>query len=409
MADAKRSTAKKTPAKKSTAKNSTTKTTAAKKSSADKTRAKKATTKAATTSAAKKTASKKAAPKKTAARKTASTRTTTKSAATRPATRKSTATRSTATRSAATKRTTTKRTTTNSAPTKSTATPAKSTAPAAAPLTVRESTLHIRALVEGKRKDGKSRKDPMFHAGRRLKDVGRKWARTYHRLEVQGDLPRLDGPTLFVANHGFGGITDVNVFATWAVEQDLGLDRPLVALGHGMAWKMGGGAMMEGLGAVPASSDAAHEAFAEGCHVLVMPGGDMESFKPFSERNKVIFSGRSGFARLAMKEGVPILPIVTAGAGETLYVISRGEKLAKITGVERVLRLKALAVTLSVPMGLTVGGSPYIPLPAKLVTRVLPLMTPQQGESSERFAGRVHRAMQDGMDDMTKDRTPILG
>lgn len=249
----------------------------------------------------------------------------------------------------------------------------------------------------------------MFHAGRALKDAGRKWARTYHRLEVQGELPKLDGPALFVANHGFGGITDVNVFATWAVEQDLGLDRPLVALGHGMGWKMGGGGVMEGLGAIPASSSAAEDAFAEGCHVLVMPGGDLESFKPFSERNKVIFGGRSGFARVAMKAGVPILPIVTAGAGETLYVISRGEKLAKITGVERVLRLKALAVTISAPLGLTVGGAPYLPLPAKLVSRVLPLMTPMQGESSERFATRVHTAMQDAMDDMTKDRKFLIG
>lgn len=282
-------------------------------------------------------------------------------------------------------------------------------APAKAVATVKESTVHIRALVEGKNKNGKKRKDPGFHAGRMMKTMGRMWVQSYHRLEVTGGLPKLDGPTLFVANHGFGGVNDVNVFATWVVERELELDRPLVALGHGMAWKIGGGGFMEGMGAVPASAHAAQDAFDEGCHVIVFPGGDLEAAKSFKDRDKVLFEGRSGFARLAMKAGVPILPMVTAGAGETVFVLSRGEKIAKYTGVERVLRLKALPVTISLPMGLSVGNGPYLPLPAKLVTRVLPLMNPQEGESAEAFAKRVHRAMQDGLDDLTRNRKFLRG
>lgn len=288
------------------------------------------------------------------------------------------------------------------------ATPTTPTA-APAPLTVRESTVHIQSPVAAKAPSGTRRKDPRYHAGRLTKSVGRAWVRAYHRLEVQGTLQRLDQPTLLVANHGYGGVNDVNVFATWVIERELELDRPLVALGHGMAWKIGGGSFMEGLGAVPASATAAQEAFADGCHVIVFPGGDLEAAKAFKDRNKVLFGGRSGFARLAMKAGVPILPIVTAGAGETLFVVSPGDRIAKVSGVERLLRLKTMPVTVSAPLGLTVGGGPYLPLPAKLVTRVLPLMSPLAGEGAAGFATRVQTAMQQAMDDMTRDRKFLLG
>lgn len=338
--------------------------------------------------------------------------------------KRSTAKRSTAKRSSATpparKSTTRKSTTRKSTARKSTAKKATAKKATAIPASqmpamqgeaakpadehVHEAIVHIKAA-----RTGEGRKDPRFLGGRLFKRAGIQWVRNYHRLEVRGDLPKLGGPTMFVTNHGFGGITDLNAFAVWAVEQDLKLDRPLVALGHGMAWKVGGGEFFEGFGGVPASSHAAEDAFADGCHVLVIPGGDIEAAKTFSERNKVIFSGRSGFARVAMKAGVPILPVVTAGAGETLYCISRGETLAKVTGASRVLRLKALAVSISVPMGLTVGGPPYLPLPAKLVTTVLPLMTPNDGETADQLASRVHTEMQSAMDDMTRDRRFLLG
>lgn len=323
----------------------------------------------------------------------------------------STAPRSTTRRVAtppATKATSTKAARATKAAPASRATPS---APSAAQptLTVRESTVHSQSPVAATTPSGTRRKDPRYHAGRLTKSVGRAWVRTYHRLEVQGTLHRLDQPTLLVANHGYGGVNDVNVFATWVIERELELDRPLVALGHGMAWKIGGGSFMEGLGAVPASATAAQQAFADGCHVIVFPGGDLEAAKAFKDRNKVLFGGRSGFARLAMQAGVPILPIVTAGAGETLFVVSPGDRIAKVSGVERLLRLKTMPVTISAPLGLTVGGGPYLPLPAKLVTRVLSLMSPLAGEGAAAFATRVLTSMQEAMDDMTRDRKFLLG
>jgi 1-acyl-sn-glycerol-3-phosphate acyltransferase len=238
------------------------------------------------------------------------------------------------------------------------------------------------------------------------------FVRRYHRLEIDLQTPAPEEPVLFVANHGFGGIFDLNVMASNAALEDLDLDRPVIFLTHQLAWTLGVGRVIEHLGARPASTESAEAAFAEGSHVMVFPGGDVEAAKSFSHRNEVIFGGRSGFARLAMEQKVPIIPIVTAGAGESLLVLSDGKSLAKKLKLDKLLRLKALPVSLSFPWGLSVGAVgqlPYLPLPTKLRTTVLPKMTPKKGEEAAEFAGRVQTAMQDAMTEMTANRRPLLG
>lgn len=238
------------------------------------------------------------------------------------------------------------------------------------------------------------------------------FVRRYNRLEIDIKATTPEEPVLFVGNHGFGGIFDLNVMAANAALEDLDLNRPVNFLTHQLAWTLGVGRVIEHLGARPASNESAAEAFAEGNHVMVFPGGDVEAAKSFAHRNEVIFGGRSGFARLAMEQNVPIIPIVTAGAGESLLVLSDGKRLAKKLKLDKLLRLKALPVSLSFPWGLSVGAVgqvPYLPLPTKLRTTVLPEMTPKKGEESADFAARVQEAMQDAMTEMTANRKPILG
>ncbi|GGG19595.1 hypothetical protein GCM10007304_36920 [Rhodococcoides trifolii] len=245
-----------------------------------------------------------------------------------------------------------------------------------------------------------------------LVDAGVAFARIYNRLEIRncGALP--GGPVLFVANHGFGGIVDLNLLAVAAAYDELGDDRDVVTLTHAMAWKLGIGRVIEEFDARPAGHDTAMKAIGDGKHVLVFPGGDIDAMKPWSDRNKVLFSGRSGFAQLALEAGVPIVPIVTAGAGESLYVLSNGKRLAELIGAKKLLRLHSLPVSVSVPWGLSVGLAgllPYLPLPTKLVTTILPTMVPHEGETAEEFAERVHAVMQDEMTALTSGRRPVVG
>lgn len=63
-------------------------------------------------------------------------------------------------------------------------------------------------------------------------------------------------------------------------------------------------------------------------------------------------------------------------------------------------------------MGLSVGVAgmlPYLPLPTKLSTAVLPAMRAEAGETAEDFALRVERAMQRRLDDLVAHHTPIIG
>ena len=242
--------------------------------------------------------------------------------------------------------------------------------------------------------------------------LGIEFVRRYNRLEVTADVGTLSGPVLFVANHGFGGIFDLNVFAVGATFEQLKLDRDVTILTHQVAWTLGVGRLIEPLGARPASRQSAEEAFGRGEHVAVFPGGDVDAAKAWDERNHVKFGGRSGFARLAVDAGVPIVPIVTAGAGESLFVISSGERLARAIRLDKLLRVKSAPVSISLPWGLNIGAVgilPYLPLPTKLVTRVLPAMLPTDGEDAADFAVRVETAMQDALTEMTSDRIPLIG
>jgi 1-acyl-sn-glycerol-3-phosphate acyltransferase len=236
---------------------------------------------------------------------------------------------------------------------------------------------------------------------------------SYHRLDIT--LPSVqieDRPQLFVANHGFGGIFDLNVFATFAALDRMQLNRPVAALTHEIAWTLRVGTLIETLGARPASRAAALDAFARGEHVLVFPGGDLDGGKSFVHRNEIVFGRRRGFARLAIDAAVPIVPIVTAGAGESLLVLSDGRWLARALRLDKTLRMNTLPVSVSLPWGVNVGGVgllPHLPLPSKLRTTVLAPLRPHRSESVDEYGHRVETAMQATLSDLTRGRRLILG
>ena len=221
--------------------------------------------------------------------------------------------------------------------------------------------------------------------------------RGYHRLQVRGELGAPAEPTLFLSNHGFGSIFDLNVLTALAAIEDMRRDRPLTILVHQIAWTVGLGPLLERLDAVAASRGAARRAFADGHDVLVFPGGDIDAFKPHRDRDRILFGGRDGFAAIAMECGAPIVPIVTAGTGDTLYALPGGETVARTLRLDELLRLKSLPSSVSIPWGFNVGlvgFAPYLPLPVRLTTEALPAMAPEDSETAAAFAERITEAMQ---------------
>lgn len=243
--------------------------------------------------------------------------------------------------------------------------------------------------------------------------VGEAVAR-WTRLDYDGPDRLPPGPALLVANHGFGGMFDLNAFTIAALADRL---RPsegthVTVLTHQLAWTLGVGPLLEPAGFRPASKEAALEGLAAGHYVLVMPGGDLDSGKDFSHRNEVVFGGRTGYAAIALEAGVPIVPVVVSGAGETLLVLNDGQRLARALRLPRLIRMKTMPISLSVPYGLSVGVAgmlPYFPLPAKMRAAVLDPITPTAGEDAAVLAARVHEAMSDKLTAMTEGRVPFLG
>ncbi len=244
--------------------------------------------------------------------------------------------------------------------------------------------------------------------------VGKALAR-WTRLDYEGPDEPVPPPALLVANHGFGGIFDPNVFAVATIADRLGLHGgvPIKILTHDLLWTVGVGQLLEPAGFRPAGREAAMAGLAAGEYVLVMPGGDMEASKSFGHRNQIVFAGRTGYARLAIDAGVPIVPIVVSGAGDTLLVLSDGQNLAKHLHLSSLLRMRTLPVSISLPWGLGIGTAgmilPYLPLPAKMRAAVLDPVVPAPGEDASAVARRVETAMADKLTSMTEGRVPVLG
>jgi 1-acyl-sn-glycerol-3-phosphate acyltransferase len=198
-------------------------------------------------------------------------------------------------------------------------------------------------------------------------------ASLYFRADVRGlhHIPE-EGPVLLVGNHSGGNLTpDTHVF-TLAFSTYFGVERRFHQLAHNLVLSMPGLGSLRRYGTVAATPENAERALDVGAALLVYPGGDYEVHRPSWESARIDFGGRKGFIRLAQQKGVPLVPVVAIGGQETALFLSRGERLAKLFGLDRMFRLKVLPISLALPWGLNIGDMlGHIPLPAKLTIQVL--------------------------------------
>ncbi|MGB3495148.1 MAG: lysophospholipid acyltransferase family protein [Elainellaceae cyanobacterium] len=204
------------------------------------------------------------------------------------------------------------------------------------------------------------------------------WFYTYY-FQVQSDgwhhVP--DRPVLFVGSHNGGlAVPDMHM-AMYDWFRQFGCDRPTYGLMHPNAWL----AFPEladiaaRLGAVRAHPRMAIAAFKQGASVLVYPGGGQDAFRPHRQRDRIYFVGRTGFIKLALRQQVPIVPIVSWGAHDTLYVIDDCYEQVKqlhewgmpwFKGIDP----EVFPIYLGLPWGLSLGPLPNLPLPSRIHLRV---------------------------------------
>jgi 1-acyl-sn-glycerol-3-phosphate acyltransferase len=198
----------------------------------------------------------------------------------------------------------------------------------------------------------------------------------YYRPEVRGfeNVPKR-GPFLLVGNHS-GGATppDMPILLT-AWWRERGVDDPVYGLFHSFFINLPGlRGTLERAGAMEAGQEQTERILRDGGIVLLYPGGDHEAFRPWTVRNRIDFAGRKGFIRVALRNRVPIVPVVTHGVQDSIFVVSRGERLARYMPHLRLWRLKVMPVMIGPPWGVSLG-LPTFPVPlSKATVQICPAL-----------------------------------
>ena len=174
-----------------------------------------------------------------------------------------------------------------------------------------------------------------------------------------------EGGALLVSNHA-GAIPADAPTIMHGVEKELG--RPVYGLADhffkntpvvGTLWARGGG--------VVAHPDNAYRLLREQQQlVLVFPEGSKGPGKTYNERYRLRRFGRGGFVEIAMRAGVPIIPIAVIGSEETMPILFKVPSLARILGAPY------FPVTANMAFG-PLGA--MVPFPAKITLRVLDPIT----------------------------------
>ena len=226
-----------------------------------------------------------------------------------------------------------------------------------------------------------------------------------------------EGPFLVVGNHS-GGIYMPDYWAflhRWVEER--GPEAPLYSLAFDFLFGVPGAASLaRKVGAVPASPRNGDRLLERGDAVIVYPGGDLDDYRPWTERHQVDLRGRTGFVRLALRHGIPVVPLVAHGSHDVIIVLTSGEAMAKNLGLDQ-LRIEVLPVVLGPPWGIAPVQLPTFPLPAKVTARVCePIDWSHLGPEAADDPGVVRDCyeetlgrMQANLDELVLDRPhPVL-
>jgi 1-acyl-sn-glycerol-3-phosphate acyltransferase len=220
---------------------------------------------------------------------------------------------------------------------------------------------------------------------------------------------------MLVGNHSGGNLTPDTILFTLAFSTFFGVERRFYQLAHNLVLALPWLGSLRKFGTVAASPSNAREALDSGAALLVYPGGDYEVHRPSWLGNQVDFYGRQGFIRLALEHDVPIVPVVSIGGQETALFLTRGEGLARMLWLDRLLRLKVLPISLALPWGVNVGDMlGHIPLPAKLTIETLPAIDLRAefgpDPNVDEIYDHVIRVMQETLDALSAERRlPLLG
>ena len=240
----------------------------------------------------------------------------------------------------------------------------------------------------------------------------------WFRMEIEGWEHLPESPVLLIGIHSGAPF----VWDAWTVGiqwwRRFGTDRTLHGTAHDalMAAPLIGSYFRK-MGVLPAAPDSIASALEAGHDVALWPGGEIDSLRPWTDRDQAVLAGRKGFIRMAIRAGVPIVPIATVGGPDSMPVLARGRRLAQALQLDKVARLKMFPISIQAPWGISPAILPELPLPTKIRTAFQPPVKlsrdPAKAKDDdyvERKYDEVQQSIQDGMDTLARRRAfPVFG
>lgn len=158
---------------------------------------------------------------------------------------------------------------------------------------------------------------------KKLSPISNFFYERYWRVTVEGAPHVPQGPSLLVANHS--GAIPIDGFI---LHQALQRERPDLEEARWLAEDQIFhapflGTLYNRLGAIRASPENAVRLLDEGRPVITFPEGVHGIRKPFQERYQLKRLGRGGFAKLAIRQQVPIIPVAIVGAEESMPLLGK--------------------------------------------------------------------------------------
>lgn len=231
--------------------------------------------------------------------------------------------------------------------------------------------------------------------------------RRWFRAEWEGleNIPA-EGGALLVSNHA-GAIPSDAPAIVHGIETELG--RPVYGLAdHFFKGTPVVGTLWARAGGVVAHPDNAYRLLREQQQLaLVFPEGTKGTSKTYNERYRLRRFGRGGFVEIAMRAGVPIIPIAVVGAEESMPILFKLPSVAKAFG------LPYFPITANMAFG-PLGAAVHFP--AKFKLRVLEPVTFDDVESDQPRYSRsrimdeseaIRQQIQEALFDMLRQRRSV--
>ncbi len=231
--------------------------------------------------------------------------------------------------------------------------------------------------------------------------------RHWFRVEWEGleHIPR-EGGALLVANHA-GAIPSDAPVIMHGIEVER--QRPVYGLAENLLRAIPAiGTIWSRVGGVPAHPDNAYRLLHDDQQlVLVFPEGTKGTGKLYRDRYKLHRFGRGGFVEIAMRAGVPVIPIAVVGAEESMPIVYKNARLAKL------LNIPYFPVTANMLLFGPAGLVAYFP--AKFKLRVLPPVSFDVPPDQERYsrsrvmdeADQIREQIQQALYDMLRTRRSV--